>query len=188
MARDLAQLVNRGDVPPKSADADNKRVLWLLREQADANNTSIRVRAFHAHRDWLEAHPGEADKLLTTVDELIDLNMIRDDGANGIDHLDGYMAGILNPAYEEYGLLRIWRKDYLRAVVRHPEQINNIVSYFQARQGFKEDGFEDYLRAAGKHPDKVDRMADFIKERGRFDEDGFEEYLNAATPLADGAL
>jgi len=189
MARDLAQLVNRSGVSRESAADDTKRLIWsLLREQADVDLTRIRVRVFHSHRDWLEEHPGEANKLFNAVEKLIELDMISDNGANGINYLDEYMAGINHPSFENYDIIYIWRKDYLNAVVRHPDKIDNIVSYFKIQHGFKEDGFEDFLRSATNHPEEIDRMTDYMGERGGFDEDGFEEYLNAATPLADGAL
>lgn len=189
LAAGLAKLVTRNGVPSKAADADRKSIIWSLRKTLDPQRNSIEVRALHAHADWLRDHPGEADKLRKTIENLIELDMVSNGGREGIEPLDEYMASSLRLESDDgSGIFYIWRKDYFNAAARYPGKLDNIIPYIVSQRGFKEDGFDDYMSAAAKHPDQTDRMLDYIEERGTFSEEGFENYINAAAPLAEGAL
>lgn len=189
LATDVARLVTRSGVASDDVERDRKHIIWSIRRPMErVERIGMQVRAVHAHKDWLEEHPGEAWKLNHTIETLLELGMVSNGGNDGIDHLNEYMAAATHIREDSHGIYYIWRKDYLQAVVRHPDQIENIVTYIKAREGFKEEGFDDFLSAASKHPDKMDRMLDYMRERDDFDEAGFEQYLNTATPLAGGAL
>lgn len=188
MAIDLVQLVTRDGIAAEDARSDRMSMVWTLRSSMQEKHCGVRVRALTAHADWLKSHPGETEKLRKTISNLAGMDMIANGGNDGIEHLNEYMAASMHPAYDSFKIIAIWRKDFMAAAVRHPDRLDDIVAYFRAGNGFKEEGFEEFLSAVAKRPDKVEKMKEYMMARGTFDEDGFEQYVNAAAPLAEGAL
>lgn len=188
LAVELAKLFTRDEVSKEDAVRDCRNLAYTLEPSIVNKGIDIQVRAMSAHTDWLRDHPGEANRLRTTIHDLVQLDMVPNGGNDGIQNLDGYMAAALYNERDSHGIYAIWRKDYMNAAAQYPDRIDDVVTYIRARQGFVEEGFEDFMSAAAKHPERVEKMRDYMAERGTFDEEGFEQYDDTALPLADGAL
>lgn len=143
-ALSLTKVLTRGEVSDALANKDRSAIVEATLRPSSDKNCGRRISRLNAQVEWLEAHPGEASKVVTVLDALGYTS--EDDSL--IDNLDALVAVADHEFLHEDDYPQEMKRAYLLAAAEHPEQADRISDYVLARNGFDEAGFRNYMNTA----------------------------------------
>jgi hypothetical protein len=145
-ALNLTMVLTRDEVPDALSAKDRVAIVEATLRPASDKNCGRRISRLNAQVEWLEAHPGEAGKVVTVLD-IMGYEYLEADSPIG--NLDALVA-VADHAFlhdeEEYP--QEMKRAYLLAAAQNPDQEDQIREYVLARNGFDEAGFHEYLNVA----------------------------------------
>lgn len=115
-----------------------------MRLDRNNKNAGGRINLVHSHMDWLRGKPGRAGELSKMIDYLIASDIIDPQKDEHVPSFESFLEAVDHPLFKNFEIRDKWRKDYLRAVSKYPNDVDTIANFIVDRQGFDAGAFEQY--------------------------------------------